>query len=245
MAKTSQAVDGRESMAWIVNDFKDATGTVKAGSFGIITGKAATGSVFAEQKVNQPFYAAKDLTLAEGDSCKILELIFMGFATSKDLNQSKETTDVTMDYDEKTAKVTNGQVTTSGSINGMYVTEDLNSKSATNLIKSRFNSIVQYDAEGTVTVMNADTTNKDIILILSNYRNAKEGDLVDIMVVPVLLTSVAISFAYNSSATFNLSFDGSATDENNYEGLELQVPFSDALKGALPTARPTVVTTED
>lgn len=239
MSKTSQANDGRESMAWVVSDIKDATATVKAGNFGIVTGKASTDSAFASYEINTPFYAAKDITLAESDTCKLLTLSFMGFATAKDLSKSKETVDVTMDYDKETNKVTNGQVTVSGSINGMLLTEALGADTtAVNLIKSRFGSVVEVGTDGTVKTVQADTTNKDIILIFWNVRNAKAGDLVSITVAPVLFTSLAISAQYNSSQTMNLSFDGSATDENNYRGAELQVTFDDTLKSALPTARP-------
>lgn len=242
MSKTSQANDGRESMAWIVESMEKASGSIPAGSFGVVTKKAASQSKFESYELNEPFYTPVEITPAAGDEAVVFKLAFMGFATSKDISKSKETVDTTMDYDEATNKVTNGQVTVSGSINGMLVTEQVKGASATaaNLIKSRFGTLVEVDKTGNVSRLDGATTEKDMILVAWDVRNAKENDIVAITVAPVLFTSYAVNAAYNSSETMNVSFDGSATDENNYKGIELQVTFDATLKKALPTARPTV-----
>lgn len=241
MARTSQAVDGRESMAWLVTDMKPATGTVPAGSFGVVTAKGAgSASKLKNYELNEPFYTPTALTLGEGDNVTVFTLGFMGMATSKDLTKSKETADITMDYDEETNKTTNGQVTVSGSINGMLVTESIKSEviTATNLIKSRFGTVLEIDKTGEVKRLASDTTDKDIVIIAWNIRNAKEDELVAFTVVPVLFTSYAVSAQYNNSQTMNCSFDGSATDENNYKGIELQIRKTADLTKALPIERP-------
>jgi len=242
MSKNSQANDGRESLAFLfdVGAVQSGTTAIPAGTFVIIVTKASTGSAFGAVSIKKPFYCVKETTPASGDTYAILTPKFMGYATAKDYTRSKNTTDVTMDYDKETNNVTDGQITKSGSINGMMITESLkdSDNTAINIIKSRFGDVTQFDSSGSAKVLEANTTEKDLMVIFWNLRSAQTDELVEAEVIPALFTECAISASYNSSQTFNLSFSGNASDENGYEGGTLLIPMSATLKSALSTDRP-------
>ncbi len=234
----SQARDGRLSLAFIGGDPVTAT-AVAIGDFIVVTAKGSS-SVFADYELNKPFFANKAFTPASGDTVYKIPLYFLGQATGKNLSHSKNTTDVTMDYDSATNNVTDGIVSTSGSISGMFITEKIESDKETgvNLLKSRFKTLIQIDASGKATTKAAATTEKDILVICWNLRNAKVGDLLDIDVVPALITGLSIGGEYGSSQSFDIDFTGNASDENNFEGSELQIEATAGLLGTFKTARP-------
>lgn len=236
----SQARDGRLSLAFIGGDPVSAT-TVAIGDFIVVTAKG-TSSVFTDYELNRPFFAMKAFTPATGDTVYKIPLYFLGQATGKSLSHSKNTTDVTMDYDESTNNVTDGIVSTSGSISGMFITEKLVSGSDTgvNILKSRFKTLVQIDKDGKVIAKDAATTEKDILVICWNLRNAKVGDLIDIDIVPALITGLSIGGEYGSSQSFDIDYTGNASDENNFTGSELQLEATSALLATFKTARPAV-----
>ena len=235
----SQARDGRLSLAFIGGD-PEAVKSVAIGDFIVVTAKASTSSVFTDYELNKPFFANKAYTPATGDTVYKIPLYFLGQATGKSLSHSKNTTDVTMDYDSSNNSVTDGIVSTSGSISGMFVTEKIVSGSETgvNLLKSRFKNLVQIDKTGAVTTKAASTTEKDILVLCWNLRNAKVGDLLDIDIVPALITGLSIGGEYGSSQSFDIDFTGNASDENNFEGSELQIEATADLLATFKTARP-------
>ena len=235
----SQARDGRLSLAFIGGDPATAK-AVAVGDFIVVTAKASTSSAFDGYELNKPFFANKAFTPATGDTVYKIPLFFLGHATGKSLSHSKNTTDVTMDYDAATNNVTDGIVSTSGSISGMFITEKIvdGADTGVNLLKSRFKTLVQIDSTGKATTKAAATTEKDILVICWNLRNAKAGDLLDIDVVPALFTNLSIGGEYGSSQSFDIDFTGNASDENNFEGSELQIEATADLLATFKTARP-------
>lgn len=229
MANQSQARDGRKSLAYILDDFVEvsgATGTLKKGDVVYPTAFAETNSVFGDKAVlNEPFYCVKDYTLAEGDKCQKAEWFFCGQAKGKTLNKTKNTTDVTIDYDRETNYITDGIVSKSGSISGVMLTESLKLKSAINRIKARFGSITEYNNTGIDERMESDTADKDIILIAWNGRDAKSGDLLEVEIIPALFTGCNTGADYGNSQSFDLDYSGNATDERGFKGGVLNIPF--------------------
>lgn len=234
----SQARDGRLSLAFIGGDPVKAS-SVAIGDFVVVTAKG-TSSVFSDYDLNRPFFAMKAFTPASGDEVYKIPLYFLGQATGKSLSHSKNTTDVTMDYDEATNNVSDGIVSTSGSISGMFITEKIvtDADTGVNILKSRFKTLVQVDSTGKVTKKEAATTEKDLLIICWNLRNAKAGDMLDIDVVPALITGLSIGGEYGSSQSFDIDFTGNASDENNFMGSELQLEATAGLLATFKTARP-------
>lgn len=234
MSNQSQARDGRQSLAYILDNFTEVAGTSDTSTTGKLekgdvvypTAFATTSSAFGSMAVlNEPFYCVTDLTLADGDKCQKAEWFFCGQAKGKTLNKTKNTTDVTIDYDRETNYITDGIVSKSGSISGVMLTESLELKSAINRIKARFGSVTEYNATGISKVMASDTTDKDVILIVWNGRNAKAGDLLEVEIIPVLFTGCNTGADYGNSQSFDLDFSGNATDERGFKGGILNIPF--------------------
>lgn len=222
----SQARDGRMSLAFILDPVAspiEGTGSLAVGEMGFILGKASSGA-FKDLKLNSFFIANKSTTLTAGDKFLKCTPLFLGQATSKSVSMSKNVTDVTMDYDKDAANyVSDGTISTSGSISGSYITESLKTLTGVNLLKSRFSDIVEIGAEGTIEVLEADTTNKDLLLIIWNGRNAKVGDMLEMEVIPALFSNLSKDASYNSSQTFNVDYTGNYSDENGFIGGIYQV----------------------
>ena len=221
----SQARDGRMSLAFILDPAAsptEGTGSLTVGEMGFILGKSSSGD-FKDLKLNSFFIANKSTTLTTGDKFLKCTPLFLGQATSKSVSMSKNVTDVTIDYDGATNNVTDGTVSSSGSISGSYITESLKTLTGVNLLKSRFSDIVEIGAEGTVEVLEADTTNKDLLLIIWNGRNAKVGDMLEMEVIPALFSNLSKDASYNSSQTFNVDYTGNYSDENGFIGGIYQV----------------------
>ena len=221
----SQARDGRMSLAFILDPVAsptEGTGSLAVGEMGFILGKSSSGA-FKDLKLNSFFIANKSTTLTTGDKFLKCTPLFLGQATSKSVSMSKNVTDVTIDYDGATNNVTDGTVSSSGSISGSYITESLKTLTGVNLLKSRFSDIVEIGAEGTVEVLEADTTNKDLLLIIWNGRNAKVGDMLEMEVIPALFSNLSKDASYNSSQTFNVDYTGNYSDENGFIGGIYQV----------------------
>lgn len=233
----SQTRDGRSSLAFIAGE-KVTASTIAVGDFIVVTAKASSSSVFENYPLNKPFFALKAFTPATGDTVYKMPLYFLGQATGKSLSYSKNTTDTTIDYDPMMNSVTDGIVSISGSISGSFITEDLDDNSGVNLLKKRFKDIIQISSAGVASVQEADTTDKDILILCWNLRNAKVGDLLEIDVVPALITGLSVGGEYGSSQSFDIDFTGNATDENNFEGSTLQIEATEAFLKTFSLARP-------
>lgn len=230
----SQARDGRQSLSFILVPDKETpvsgiSGSLKIGDIVVITGKAASESVFGDVAVNKFYIVNKALALKEGDSCFKCTPHFLGQATGKTVSASKNITDMTIDYDESTNNVTDGIVTKTGSISGALITEDIESEGGVNYVKNRFDDIIQIDADGTSQVKEADTTGKDILMIIWNGRNAKAGDLLEIEIMPVLFSDLSTGGEYGSAQSFDVDFSTCYTDDNNYTGARYQVANAEGL----------------
>lgn len=227
MAK-SQAMDGRQSFAWILDvaaeDTSASTSTnLEAGNIVIVTGMADSDSGFGTNKslINKPVLVSKPLTLKSGDSYRLCKPIFLGMAKDKSLNKSKNTQDVTVDADGATNNVCDGLVSISGSISCSFSVDG--DGYASNYIKKRFGNIINIDKSGKPTLTEAITTEKDLVLFAWNARNASATDLIEFDVVPCLFTGINHSASYGSSQSFDIDFTGNATDENGYEAATVQM----------------------
>lgn len=227
MAK-SQAMDGRQSFAWILDvaatDTEASTSTnLEAGKIVIVTGMADSDSGFGTNKgmVNKPVLVSKPLTLKTGDKYRLCTPIFLGMAKDKSLNKTKNTQDVTVDADGATNNVCDGLVSISGSISCSFSVDG--EGYASNYIKKRFGNIVKIDSTGKPTLTEAITTEKDLVLFAWNARNATPTDLIEFDVVPCLFTGINHSASYGSSQSFDIDFTGNATDENGYEAATVQM----------------------
>lgn len=235
---TAQTRDGRKSLAYILEVGEAGTGAIAKGKIVLVTGKASSASVFGDVPVNHFFIANKEVTPATGDTYKSVSKLFCGFATGKSVSESKNVTESTIDYDGAASYETDGIVTKSGSISGLLVTEALSSTSAINPIKQRFDSMMEVGTDGTVTYVGAKTTEKDILLIIWNGRDASTGDLIECEVIPALFSSLSKGGEYGSNQSFSVDFSGNYGDENGYIGDVIQVRASEGfLKAFLKTER--------
>lgn len=232
----SQVRDGRQSLAFLLEIGEAVTTSISAGSIVYITAKG-TGSAFGDIPEMAPFVAVKETTLMDGDACVSVTPLFLGQATGKSVSASKNTNDVTIDYDGATNMISDGIVTTSGSISGSNITEAVGTNSAINLLKSRFGSLTEIDADGTITHKAAETTEKDILLIIWNGRNAKTGDILEMEFIPALFSSLSKGGEYGSPQSFDVDFSGNYSDEMGYTGGLYQIPN---IEGFMPSiVRPT------
>lgn len=237
----SQVRDGRQSLSFILvpdaeSSVTGTSGSLAVGDIVVITAKATSESAFGEIPVNQFYIANKAVTLKEGDACIKCTPHFLGQATGKSVSASKNINDMTIDYDESTNNVTDGIVTKTGSISGALITEDIDSEGGINFVKLRFDSLTQISDDGTVSRKEADTTKKDILMIIWNGRNAKIGDMLEIEIMPVLFSDLSKGGEYGSAQSFDVDFSSCYTDDNNYVGGVYQVVNAD---GLLPSiARP-------
>lgn len=246
MAKDNNAFDGRESLATIANGKFETltTGTVPKGSLLFVMEKGAT-SAFPNVGIGKPYIvtATAGVTLSEGDVVDVVDANkFIGNINAKDISYSKEQQDMTMDMHDKAVSVTDGLVATSGSVSGYLVTTTLVSdedgnvveaeQNAVNIIKSRFGEIININEEGKASTLEANTTEKDIMTIWWNVRNAKIGDMVEVEVIAVLLNQLSVSSPTKGPQTFNVSYVGNDEDEAGHRSAKVQVPFTPELMKA-------------
>lgn len=232
MAGNAQARDGRKSLAFLLtpDDLTQAKSDALAiGDIVVIASKAGTAaadSAFGDIPVHHIFIANSAVTMktktvgsvTTNDTYYKLTPRFLGQATGKTVTESKNVTDVTIDYDSATNNVCDGIVTKSGSISGALVTEALDSTSGVNYLKRRFDSIQEVDGEGNITYSKSETSLKDLLMIIWNARDAKVGDLIEMEIIPALFTNLSKGGQYNSSQSFDVDFSGNATDDNGFEG---------------------------
>lgn len=240
MAK-SQAIDGRKALVWYLEPGTEATGgastTLAQGTIVVVTAQGET-SAFPSQMVNKPYIVNKEGGLAvtsANDKYKVCKPYFIGMATSKSLNKSKNTSDITVDADAMTNNICDGIVSTSGSLSMMYSVDGKGY--ASTFIKQRFGAVDVYSATGTIEKLAAATDEKDILLFAWNARDAKDDDIVEFEVLPVLITSLSHSSSYGSSQSMDVDFTGNAADENGYEARTMMIPGGKAVVTKLATTR--------
>lgn len=237
MSGKSQARDGRESIAFILEPASSAlegsAAVLAAGDIAFVLA-AAVGGNYAGVPARKPMIANAATTGTTGDKIVKTTAYFMGFANDKSKSDSKSTQDVTCDYDEKTNNVTDGQVSSSGSISGFAMTESVGSNfSALNIVKSRFGDIIEIGDSNAISVKAADTTNKDILAIFWNWRDCKVGDLLEVSILPVLFSNLNVSAQYSSGQSFSVDYTGNSGDENDYLGATVQVKATSGLISAI------------
>lgn len=212
MAYVNNVRDGRQSKVFLLKFETTEVSTITKGKIYAVKAKASSSSVLEDLKVGDFFIATSEITLASGDKVEAVTPLFLGGATDKDLSFEKSTTDITCDKDKDSNSVTDGKVASSGSIT-MYDLLDDDMDSAVNLIRSRFNKVVTYNANGKPSVLDGDKTTKDVLMFLWDARDLDEGETVGIDFVPALLSSQGHASAYGSGQTMPVNFTGNDSDE--------------------------------
>lgn len=224
MAKNmSQAMDGRKALAWFLDVAEDPVATALAvGDIVIVKTQAESGSKFPEDWVNKPFICTKEIaSLTDGDTYVKCSPYFIGMATDKSINKSKDTQDVTVDADAQTNSITSGQVSTSGSISMSYSVDGKGY--ASTFIKQRFGAIDIYGADGYKETLPSKADEKDLILFAWNARDAKDTDLIEFEINAALITSLDHGSSYGSSQNMDINYTGNASDEHGYESRSMMV----------------------
>ena len=236
MAK-NQAIDGRQALVWYLEPVGEAASTaLNIGDVVIVKSQAESNSAFGNAGlVNKPFVAVKAITPVSGDTYVKCAVHFIGMATDKSVNKSKNTSDVTCDFDSMTNNITDGQVTISGSITMMFSVDGKGY--ASTYIKQRFGAVDIYGEDGKVATESSATDEKDLLLFAWNARDAKASDIVEFEVIPALITSLDHSSSYGSSQSMSINFTGNAADENGYEARVMQIPGGKAVINVLATTR--------
>lgn len=216
---------GNHGLAYLLTKGTVMTGdasTVKTteGEWYYVTAKAESGSVLPV-RVGLPFQSASALTLASGDKCIPLTKKLLGFARDKSLSQSKATVDATTDSNNGIAQqISDGIVTTSGSISGYNEIPEANSAQET--IIKMFQTYAR-DKNGTVDVSEVSTP---ICLLMIDWTARRisaagpsDGEKCEIDILPVIFTSKNTDGAYGSAKGFNCDFVGQQSDDDGCEPL--------------------------
>ena len=216
---------GNHGLAYLLTKGTVMTGdasTVKTveGEWYYVTAKAETSSALPV-RVGLPFQSASALTLASGDKVIPLTKKLLGFARDKSLSQSKATVDATTDSNNGIAQqISDGIVTTSGSISGYNEIPEANSAQET--IIKMFNTYAR-EASGTVTVSEVSTP---ICLLMIDWTARRisaagpsDGEKCEIDILPVIFTSKNTDGAYGSVKGFNCDFVGQQSDDDGCEPL--------------------------
>lgn len=252
MAKQSMVSDGRDQIVYLLEKFTEAkgesAGVVNVGDIYFIKAMAAEASGFGTDiDINsvkgRGLIATKKITMVEGDVADVFkkeELELLGFATSKDHSESKETADSTVDYDRSTNSKLVGVVSVEGTISGYGMTESLKHKgSALNSIKANFTPILEVDGEGKISALEAHLASNNLLAFYKNIRSAEDGDLVEVRIEPVVITQNSQSSDYQSTQEFSLNYQGASDDGFGHTRNIVQVPYS---KDIVPNLdRPAVV----
>ena len=236
MAELNQVRDGRKGHAFVMYETGevipapsgDGASPLKKGHFYYIVSKGAASGFDAEDEVGDTIYISdkSKIAMKTGDSVKLIDLAFLGFANEKSLSESKNTNDVTCDKDDSSNFVSDGITTTSGNVNGynlMREGEDYESK-ALNAIKASFHKMVIEDAAGVRTVTNQ--TNKKFMLMFNwDSKDIEPGEHFSADIVPCFLTQNEKSGSYGSGSSMNLSYQGCDSDEYGHQRMELQAVY--------------------
>jgi len=216
---------GNHGLAYLLTKGTEMVGdasTIKTteGAWYYVTAKAEAGSVMPV-RVGLPFQSASELVLATGDKCVPLTKNMLGFARGKSLSQSKATTDATTDSNNGIAQqLSDGIVTTSGSISGLNEIPTLNS--AQESIIKMFQTYAR-DAEGTVSVTEVSTPISLLMIDWTARRvsaaGPSNGEQCEIDILPVIFTSKNTDSDYGSVKGFNCDFVGQQSDDDGFEPL--------------------------
>ncbi len=216
---------GNHGLAYLLTKGTEMVGdasTIKTteGAWYYVTAKAEAGSVMPV-RVGLPFQSASELVLATGDKCVPLTKNMLGFARGKSLSQSKATTDATTDSNNGIAQqLSDGIVTTSGSISGLNEIPTLNS--AQESIIKMFQTYAR-DTAGTVSVTEVSTPISLLMIDWTARRvsaaGPSNGEQCEIDILPVIFTSKNTDSDYGSVKGFNCDFVGQQSDDDGFEPL--------------------------
>ena len=218
---------GNHGLAYLLTKGDEISGAatespeLTEGDWYYVTAKAETSSALPV-RVGLPFQASSAITMnIAGDKVVPLTKKLLGFARDKSLSQSKATTDATTDSNNGIAQqLSDGIVTTSGSISGYNEIPEANSAQET--IIKMFNTYAR-DASGTVTVSEVSTP---ICLLMIDWTARRisaagpsDGEKCEIDILPVIFTSKNTDGAYGSVKGFNCDFVGQQSDDDGCEPL--------------------------
>lgn len=222
----NNARDGREALVYFAEVATTPATTFRKGHWYFIKGKAETLSDFKDLEIGHPWFCTANVTTPQdGDSAVEVKLRFLGGAKDKDLQFSKNTTDITCDKDGSQNMTSDGVIASSGSVSGydLMETNGAADEAAINQIRTRFNDVA-IDSGSEVKVYKSKTTEKDILFFIWDDRNVEVGQPFACDIVPCMLTQLSRSSSYGSPQSFDLSFDGVDSDENGnrrmyYQGI--------------------------
>lgn len=211
----SKKTTGRDALAYfITKEEPQTTGSIVVGSWYAVKGKAEADSVLpVALEPGDVFLCSAEKALATGDVVIPLTRELIGFVRDKSIDSSKQTFDATVDEDDTADNQTDGIVAMSGTISGY----DLVGKSkgdATSILKGRFSRTIYASigsGEDTIEVEGVSAP-IDLIQIDQFARDAKEGDPIEVLTIPCILTSNGKSSTYGSVTSLNIGFTGCAQD---------------------------------
>lgn len=216
MAHLNNVRDGRQSKVYLAKFAGSASDSITKGKIYAVTGVAASNSKLGNLKVGDIFVATDTITPASGDTVELVTPLFLGGATDKDLSFEKSTSEITCDKDDATNSITDGKVSSSGSITAYDLLEN-GEDSAINKIRQKFNKMVTYGENGAPAAAEGDRTTKDVLIFLWDSRDLDVGEYVALDIVPALITSQAHGSSYGSGQTMTLNFTGNDTDEAGHK----------------------------
>jgi len=189
------------------------TGSLTKGVWYYVITKAAASSL--PVRAGLPFVATGATALVDGDKVIPLTKSLLGFARGKNLSQSKNVIDATTDSDNGVAyQLTDGMVTTSGSISGNN--EIPAAGSAQEKIMTMFQKVmrnnVPVEKEEDVVLLMIDWTAR-----LMSADGPKNGDPAEIDILPVVVTSKNTDGDYGGVKGFNIDFTGTSKDKDGCE----------------------------
>lgn len=221
--------DGRKAKVFMLVKGATKASAIEAYKIYGVVKKASSSSVVPSGiNVGEVFIAtAAVASVPAGDEIYELSVKFLGGATDKSLNQEKSTSEVTCDKDDAANFVTDGKVSVSGSVTAYDLLEN-EQDSAINIIRSQFNKVKLYTASG-IDEIEADASNKNLLMFVWDARNAEADDVIAIDIVPCFITSINRSSSYGSGQTFEMNVQGADSDDFGFKRVYMQIPYDEGM----------------
>lgn len=207
-----KARNGRMSLAFLMKVDTNPATTVEVGKWYAIGGRDDTASVIPVGL--EPGYywhveTAPAGELGSGDVLYPITLSCMGEARDKSLDESKEVTEATCDKDLTANYVTDGVVSSSGTISCYFIEGSADTTIAE--FRSRFVTLI--DTTGDAVTVKNPTSAKDLIMINWDYRDHKAATTFEVDILPCIITSNNKSASYGSTDTLELGYTACNDDD--------------------------------
>ncbi len=181
-----------------------STGTIKAGTWFRVTGKAAKGgsnpSKFGTLEVGQVMRAGVDIDLSKaptGDACQTFTPVAIAAVRDISGDLTKEKFDVTTQTDKMATYAISATTERSGSIEGVFVASD----SFVQAVLSEFSDGVHVDASGTLKTTSISSSVFHLLLSRDETSNPEVWEYL-----PVRLEKVSGSKPQKDAQTLSISY---------------------------------------